>query len=128
LFIDSVDERRGNFLNDVSPAATSCGSADDNDRPNSVAAIQNSFVIIVSQVLIRYLPKPAQHMPAVELSLFEIAGAAERNSADMTEHLPLPLRRLDRGGGTRAYNGFNGDKHAIDEIKSHCFKTNDFRH
>jgi hypothetical protein len=114
------------FLNDVSPAATSCASADDVDKPNTIAAIRSSFVIIFSQVLIGYLPKPAQHVPAIEFSLFEITGTTERNRADMTEHLPLPLCRLDRGRGTFAYNGFNGGKDTIDEIKSHCLKTNDF--
>jgi hypothetical protein len=116
------------FLNDVSPAATSCASADDVDKPNTIAAIRNSFVIIFSQVLVGHLSKPAQHMPPIELSLFEITGTAECNRADMTEHLPLTLRRLDRDRGTCAYNGFNGDKDTIDEIKSHCLKTNDFHH
>jgi hypothetical protein len=32
---------------------------------------------------------------------------------------------LDRDRGTCAYDGFNGDKNTIDEIKSHCLKTND---
>ena len=48
-----------------------------------------------------YLPKPAQHMPAIEFSLLEITGTAERNRADMTEHLPLPLRRLIRSRQVR---------------------------
>jgi len=88
----------------------------------------NSLVIVFSQVLLRNLAKPAQHMPVVEFTLLEIAGAAERNSAGMTKQLPLPLRRLYRDRGVSAVNAFAGNKDAVDEVKSQGHEVSDFGH
>jgi hypothetical protein len=86
------------------------------------------MVTTIVQVFIGHLPKPAQHLPAVEFSLFEIAGAAERNRTDVTEQLPLPLRRLDRERGICAVDGFTGNETTIDEIESQCHEMSDFGH
>ena len=88
----------------------------------------NSLVIVFSQVLLRNLAKPAQHMPVVEFTLLEIAGAAERNGTGMSQDLPQPLRRLYRDRRTCAVNGFTGDKAAIAEVKSQCHEMSDFGH
>jgi hypothetical protein len=88
----------------------------------------NSLVIVFSQVLLRNLAKPAQHMPVVEFTLLEIAGAAERNGAGMTKQLPLPLRRLYRDRGVSAVNAFAGNKDAVDEVESQGHEVSDFSH
>jgi hypothetical protein len=67
-------------------------------------------------------------MPVIELSLCEIAGAAERNGPGMTEEFPLPLRGLDRDRRIGADDRFRGDETAIDEIKSQCHETGNFGH
>jgi hypothetical protein len=88
----------------------------------------NSLVIVFSQVLLRNLAKPAQHVPVVEFTLLEIAGAAERNSTGMTKQPPLPLRRLDRSRGVSAVNAFPGNKNAVDEVESQGHEVSDFSH
>jgi hypothetical protein len=97
-------------------------------RPNIIAAIRHSLSIIFSFVLVRHLPKPAQHVPVVEYSPLEIAGAAERDGAGVPEEFPLPLRRLYRDRRTCAVNGLSGRKGTVDEIKSQCHETCDFGH
>src|ERR1700722_8708969 len=108
--------------NDVSPAPTSCASAADVDRLNSIAPIQNSFVFIFAQVFVRHLAKSAQYMLAIVFSLVEIGGAAERNGACVTKELPLPQRGLDSERRTCADDGFDRSKITVDEIKSDCDK------
>ena len=97
-------------------------------RPNIIAAIRHSLPIIFSFVLIRHLPKPAQHVPMVEYSPLEIAGAAERDGAGVPQEFPLPLRRLYRDRRTCEVNGFSSRKGTVDEIKSQCHETCDFGH
>jgi hypothetical protein len=97
-------------------------------KPNIIAAIRHSLPIVFCFVLIRHLPKPAQHVPVVEYSPLEIAGAAKGNSAGVPQELPLPLRRLYRDRRTCAVNGFSGRKGAVDEIKRQCHETCDFGH
>jgi hypothetical protein len=87
-----------------------------------------SLVLVFCSVLIRHLPKPAQHVPVVEYSLLEIAGAAECNGAGVPQELPLPPRRLYRNHRTGAVNGFTDRKGAVDEIESQCHETCDFGH
>jgi hypothetical protein len=82
-------------------------------KPNIIATIRHSLVVIFSSVLIRHLPKPAQHVPVVEYSPLEIAGPAERNSAGVPQEFPQPLRRLYRDRRTCAVNGFS--THGVDE-------------
>jgi hypothetical protein len=94
----------------------------------ATAAMHRSRVIILSQILIRNLSKPAQHLPAVELAQFEIGGAAKRNGAGVTQYLPLPLRGLYCGRWTGAVDGFTGRKAAVGLIKSQCHEMNDFGH
>jgi hypothetical protein len=67
-------------------------------------------------------------MLAIVFSLFEIAGAAERNGACMTKALPLPLRSLYSERRARADDGFDRNKITVDEIKSYCAKLSDFGH
>jgi hypothetical protein len=64
----------------------------------------------------------------IESSFLEIAGAAERNSAGVAEHFPLPLRCLYRERRTAAVNQFGVDKTAVDKIECQCLKTGDFGH
>jgi hypothetical protein len=97
-------------------------------RPNIIAAIRHSLPILFSFVLVRHLPKPAQHVPVVEYSPLEIAGAAERDGAGVPEEFPLPLRRLYRDRRTCAVNSLSGRKGTVDEIKSQCHETCDFGH
>jgi hypothetical protein len=97
-------------------------------RPNIIAAIRHSLPILFSFVLVRHLPKPAQHVPVVEYSPLEIAGAAERDGAGVPEEFPLPLRRLYCDRRTCAVNGLSGRKGTVDEIKSQCHETCDFGH
>jgi hypothetical protein len=67
-------------------------------------------------------------MDAVEFSLFEIAGAAERNGAGVPQDLPLSLRGLYRYSGTGAGSGFAGNKTTVPEIKWQCHEMNNFSH
>jgi hypothetical protein len=97
-------------------------------RPNIIAAIRHSLPILFSFVLVRHLPKPAQHVPVVEYSPLEIAGAAERDGAGVPEEFPLPLRRLYCDRRTCAVNSLSGRKGTVDEIKSQCHETCDFGH
>jgi hypothetical protein len=97
-------------------------------RPNIIAAIRHSLSIIFSFVLVRHLPKPAQHVPVVEYSPLEIAGSAERDGAGVPEEFPLPLRRLYCDRRTCAVNSLSGRKGTVDEIKSQCHETCDFGH
>jgi len=97
-------------------------------RPNIIAAIRHSLPIVFCFVLIRHLPKPAQHVPVVEYSPLEIAGAAERDGAGVPEEFPLPLRRLYCDRRTCAVNSLSGRKGTVDEIKSQCHETCDFGH
>jgi hypothetical protein len=90
--------------------------------------MRHSWGIIFFYVLVRHLSKPAQHVRVVEFSLFEIAGAAERDGAGMPQDFPLPLRRLYRDRRTCAVNGFTGNKAAVDEIKGQCHEMSDFGH
>jgi hypothetical protein len=104
------------------------GQSEDFSRPFGITCSRgvaqalrseaSSLVFVFSQVLLRNLAKPAQHMPVAEFTLLEIAGAAERNGAGMTKQLPLPLRRLYRDRGVSAVNAFAGNKDAVDEVKS----------
>jgi hypothetical protein len=117
------------FRKDASPAATSCASAADVDRPNSIAAIQNSLVVIIfALVFVRHLPKPAQDMLAIVFSFDEIAGAAERNGAGMTKEFPLPQRGLYSKRRICADDGLGRSKITVDEIKSYCDELSDFGH
>jgi hypothetical protein len=88
----------------------------------------NSWIIRFKSVLVRHLPKPAQHVPMVEFGRFEIAGAAEGDGTGMPQDLPQSLRRLYRDRRTCAVDGFTGDKAAIAEIKSQCHEMRDFGH
>jgi hypothetical protein len=67
-------------------------------------------------------------MLVIECSLFEIAGAAERNGTGVTEQFPLPLRSLYRGHGICADDRFRSNKVTVDEIKSYCYEMSDFGH
>jgi hypothetical protein len=98
------------------------------NRPDSIAAIQNSFASIVAQVFVRHLPEPAQYMPAIVFSLLKVAGATERNGARMTKEFPLPQRSLYGRPRTCADDGFDRSKITVDEIKSYCDKLRDFGH
>jgi hypothetical protein len=95
---------------------------------STVAAMRNSSVIVIVQISVGHLPKPAQHMPAVEFALFEIAGAAECNRAGVTKQLPLPLCRLNRERRIRTADGLTGNEATIDEIESQRHEMSDFRH
>jgi hypothetical protein len=94
----------------------------------NITPIRHLLSIIFSFVLVRHLPKPAQHVPVVEYSPLEIAGAAERDGAGVPQEFPLPLRRLYRDRRTCAVNGFSSRKGTVDEIKSQCHETCDFGH
>ena len=67
-------------------------------------------------------------MLVIESSFVEIAGAAERNGAGVTEYFPLPLRYLYRKRRTCAVNQFAAHKTAVDKIERQCLKTGDFSH
>jgi hypothetical protein len=67
-------------------------------------------------------------MLVIESSFLEIAGAAKRNSAGVTEHFPLPLRGLYRERRTAAVNQLSVDKTAVDKIERQCLETDDFSH
>jgi hypothetical protein len=86
------------------------------------------LVSVFLQMLIRHLPKPAQNVLVIESSFVEITGAAERNSAGVTEHFPLPLRCLYRERRTCAVNQFATYKAAVDKIERQCLETSDFGH
>jgi len=79
-------------------------------------------------LLVRHLPKPAQHVPVVKFALFEIAGAAERDGAGAPQDFPLPLRGLYCARGTCAVDGFAGNQAAVDEIERQCHEMSDFDH
>jgi len=74
----------------------------------NITPIRHLLSIIFSFVLVRHLPKPAQHVPVVEYSPLEIAGSAERDGAGVPEEFPLPLRRLYRDRRTCAVDGLSG--------------------
>lgn len=90
--------------------------------------MRSLLVIVIVQIFVGHLPKPAQHVPEVEFAQFEIAGAAKRNSAGVGEQLPLPLRRSDRQRRICAVNGFTGNKPTVDEIESQSHEMGDFGH
>jgi hypothetical protein len=102
----------------ISPIMTSDGTTD----------VFASFVIILVQIFVRHLPKSAQHKPAVENTLFEIAGPAERNGAGVTEQLPLSLRRLDGERRACAVDAFAGNEGTVDKIEGQCHKLSNFSH
>jgi hypothetical protein len=114
------------------------GQSEDFSRPFGITCSRgvaqalrgeaSSLVFVFSQVLLRNLAKPAQHMPVAEFTLLEIAGAAERNGTGMTKQLPLPQRRLDRSRGVSAVNAFAGNKDAVDEVESQGHEVSDFGH
>ena len=139
--VEDASDRRADWLSDswtvhvlnhcrydVSPAAISCADAADIGTRNIIAAMRHSWGIIFFCVLVRHLPKPAQHVRVVEFGLFEIAGAAEGDGTGMPQNFPQPLRRLYRDRRTCAVNGFTSDKAAIAEIKSQCHEMSDFGH
>ncbi len=70
----------------------------------------------------------AAYMLVIESTLVEIAGAAERNSAGVTENFPLPLRSLYREHGACAVNQFAVDKAAVDQIECQRLEASHFGH
>jgi len=64
----------------------------------------------------------------IESSFLEIAGAAKRNSAGVTEHFPLPLGRLYRERWTAAVDQLGVDKTAVDKIERQSLETDNFSH
>jgi len=97
-------------------------------NPISFATVGGLPVTVCPQILVRYLPKPAQNMLVIESSFVEIAGAAERNGAGVTEYFPLPLRYLYRKRRTCAVNQFAAHKTAVDKIERQCLETSNFGH
>ncbi len=63
-----------------------------------------------------------------EFPAAEIAGAAERDGTDVTENLPLPLRRLYGERRTAAVDQLTVDKTPVDKVEGQGMEMRDSRH
>ena len=80
------------------------------------------------KIIIRYLTVAAQYVFLAKFSRFKIAGAADCNGTGVTEHFPLPLRRLDCRRRTCTVNDLTVGKAAVDQVECHCLEPGDFGH
>jgi hypothetical protein len=80
------------------------------------------------QVFVGYMSESAEYKLAVRFFPVEIARAADRNRAGVTEYLPEPFRRLYCEGRTFTVDLLPLDMMAVDKIKSQSLETSDSGH